>query len=147
MNMMNFIGLIAALCTFSGIWFGHVFVRKLEAKIAHLKPIIFSCLLVGLGLEVTSILVDKNLVSTVFGIVGITILWDALEFIRQEKRVQKGYAPANPYNPRHAAILANFPSATTVNLTARNPRGYPYSDEEIEMLLQTGKLEKRGESE
>lgn len=145
--IVNLIGIFSAIATFFGIWFGHVFVRELEAKFENLKPIIFTCIVVGLGLELASILADQNLLSAVFGVLGITILWDALEFIRQEKRVQKGHAPTNPDNPRHARILADYPDATTVNLVNREPRGNPYSTEEINMLLQNGKPGKEGESE
>ena len=44
------------------------------------------------------------------GILGVTLLWDSFEFWRQQKRVIKGHAPANPDNPRHARILAENPS-------------------------------------
>ena len=54
-------------------------------------------------------------------ILGITLLWDALEFTRQQKRVKKGHAPANPHNPRHAKILAEHPTATTLDLLKHLP--------------------------
>lgn len=145
--ILNPIGAYAAITTIISIWFGHVMVRTLEAKLTKLKPVIIICVILGVVMEFGSMIMVERSLSSILGILSITFFWDTLEIFRQERRVQKGYAPANPYNPRHAAILANFPSATTVNLTARNPRGYPYSDEEIEMLLQTGKLGKRGESE
>ena len=140
--MINYMGLVAAVSTFFGIWYGHVFVRKMEAKIEHLKPLIFSCIVIGLGLEMVSIVASKNLVSAVLGIVGITVLWDALEFIRQEKRVKKGHAPANPDNPRHARILAEYQQATKVNLLNRTPREKPYSIAEFNAILQTDTMEK-----
>jgi len=70
-------------------------------------------------------------VSAVCGILGITLLWDSLEFYRQQNRIRGGHAPANPHNPRHAHILATHPTATTVDWLERNPRGIPYSSEEL----------------
>jgi hypothetical protein len=56
------------------------------------------------------------------GIVGITVLFDALEFRRQFKRVKKGHAPANPHNPRHAPLLASG-QATAIEWLDREPAG------------------------
>jgi hypothetical protein len=64
-------------------------------------------------------------------ILGVTLLWDALEFFRQQKRVKHGHAPANPNNPRHAKILAEYPDATTIDWLNRSPRGSKYSSAEL----------------
>jgi hypothetical protein len=61
-------------------------------------------------------------ISGACGILGMTALFDALEFRRQFKRVKKGHAPANPNNPRHAPLLAEG-QATTVDLLKREPVG------------------------
>ena len=98
------------------------------------QPIIIAIAL-GLVLEIWSLITDYRLLSTVTGILGITILWDALEFVRQEKRVKKGHAPANPSNPRHAQILAEHSSATTLDLLKRNPVGRPVNPNEAIQLL------------
>jgi hypothetical protein len=45
---------------------------------------------------------------------------------RQQKRVLKGHAPANPENPRHAAFLAQG-KGTTEDLLEREPQGKPVS--------------------
>lgn len=145
MLILNPIGVITAFTTFIGIWFGHVLVRALEAKVEKLKPVLIACLLVGVGMLTGSLMVDQVVISAVFGIGGITILWDALEFFRQEKRVRKGHAPANPKNSRHARILTDCPDATTVNLVNRDPRGGPYSTEEINKILQSGRTGTQGE--
>lgn len=112
---MNGIGLAAALATFLGIWLGHVSVRKIE----FVSPIIWlpAALLAagGIGLEALALQTANLPASAALGILGITLLWDALEFSRQQRRVQKGHAPANPHNPRHARILAACPTATTLN--------------------------------
>ena len=132
---MNFTGLIAAIAAFLGIWLGHVSVREIERRATVLWPPIMIALAVGLALEAWSLITDHRLLSTATGILGITVLWDALEFIRQEKRIKKGHAPANPDNPRHASILANYPSATTLDLLKRDPIGHTVSLEEATQLI------------
>ncbi len=118
---MNAIGLVAALSAFAGIWFGHVAVRKVEfvSRRLWLSAIVF--FLLGSLAEWTSTKVSL-LPSLALGILGITLLWDSLELFRQQARVRKGHAPANPDNPRHAAFLAQPASrATTINLLGRDP--------------------------
>jgi hypothetical protein len=118
---INLIGLTAALAAFLGIWLGHVSVRIVERNAKKLWPPILITVTLGLTLEIYSLSTVNRLLSTTTGILGITILWDALEFVRQERRVKKGHAPANPLNPRHAQILADSPSATTLDLLKRDP--------------------------
>ncbi len=78
----------------------------------------------GLILEWASLATPARTASTVLGILGITFLWDSLELIRQQRRVRKGHAPANPHNPRHAALLAEPGShATTLDMLKRDPLG------------------------
>jgi hypothetical protein len=121
---MNTLGLTAAVTAFLSIWFGHVIVRKVESISATiwLPTSIFVAL--GLVTEYCSLMTDNLSLSTVFGIFGITLLFDAFEFTRQQNRVKKGHAPANPNNPRHARFLAD-PNlhATTQDLLKREPRG------------------------
>jgi hypothetical protein len=104
---MNMIGVTAALSAFLGIWLGHVGVRTIERKVKTLWPPILVCILLGLALETCSLFTDSGLLKTALGILGVTLLWDALEFPRQERRVKKGHAPANPSNSRHARFLAD----------------------------------------
>ena len=118
---MNFTGVIAAIATFLGIWFGHVAVRKIE----FISPTIWfpSLLIAALGLvvEFLSLSISSIPWSLALGIFGMTLLIDALQIPLQQKRVIKGHAPANPQNPRHAKILAENPSATTRDLLKRDP--------------------------
>ncbi len=120
---MNLTGLAAALATFLGVWLGHVMVRKLEARVADVRWPMAVCILLGLGLEAGALAADSAPISAALGILGVTLLWDALEFVRQEKRIKIGRAPANPHNPRHARILAEHPAATTMNWLNREPTG------------------------
>lgn len=121
---VNPLGIIAALCAFLGIWLGHVAVRKIE----FISPTIWipslAFVVLGLFLEFCSVIADNISLKTALGIIGITLLWDAAEFIRQQRRVYKGHAPANLDNPRHARILADPNThATTVDLLKREPTG------------------------
>jgi hypothetical protein len=124
---MNFIGVIAALTAFLSVWFGHMAVRKIEA----ISPTIWIpstvFFILGLIAEAFSLSTVDHSLATVLGILGITLLFDAFEVTRQQKRVKKGHAPANPANPRHAKILAQHPSATLVNLLKRDPIGHAIS--------------------
>jgi hypothetical protein len=67
-------------------------------KRAQTKPAPFF-LVLGLGFLGLSLLITDNLASAALGIVGMTTLWDAVEFIRQEERIRRGHAPANPDRP------------------------------------------------
>ena len=136
MNMeINFIGLVAAITTFLGIWLGHISVRVIERNAKKLWLPILIATTIGIILEAWSLLTNYRLLNTALGILGVTILWDALEFVRQEKRIKKGHAPANPSNPRHAQILVEYPSATTLDLLKREPIGRSVtSDEAINLI-------------
>jgi hypothetical protein len=132
---MNWIGLVAALTAFLSIWAGHVAVRKIEfvSPTIWLPTLIFISL--GLFTEYYSLITVHLVLQTALGIFGITLLWDALEFTRQQKRIIKGHAPANPNNPRHAKILAEYKSATTHDLLNRDPIGRVVSADEAIQLI------------
>ena len=117
-----------------GIWVGHVAVRRIEFNARSLTLPILGTLIGGLGLGSLSALTRNSLLSSALGIIGMTLMWDALEFVRQERRIRKGHAPANPNNPRHAVILNEHPSATLLDLLKRDPRGLPYSADELNSL-------------
>ena len=129
---INFVGLASALATFFGIWWGHVSVRKIERDVEHLwKPTLIAIAL-GIALTIASFMFSSNALSAASGILAITLFWDALEIaIRQPRRIKKGEAPANPNNPRHAKILAEYPEATSLDLLDRDPVGRAYTTEEL----------------
>ncbi len=110
---INPIGLISALVVFFGIWASHLAVRKVEAIAARLWIPMAIFAASGIVLELVATRLSDRSLSMTCGIVGMILLWDVLEFKRQARRVQIGHAPANRANPRHAAMLENFPLPTT----------------------------------
>jgi Domain of unknown function (DUF4491) len=123
---VNRIGLVAAATAFFGIWLGHVSVRKIESAAPALGLPTAAFLGAGILLEWLSARSGHLAVSAAAGILGITMIWDAVELWRQQGRVWKGHAPANPSNPRHARMLAQAGShATTHDLLKREPLRRP----------------------
>jgi hypothetical protein len=132
---LNPIGLVAAVSTFLGVWFGHVSVRKFEAISPSIWLPTVAFAIVGIIFEWLSLITSHFLLSTATGILGFTFLWDALEFTRQQNRVKKGHAPANPHNPRHARLLREYPSATALDLLKRDPIGESVTHAEAIQLI------------
>ena len=128
---INPVGFAAAFATFLGVWMGHVTVRKVERETVRLWIPICAAHLFGTGFGVFSFLTPSLILSAASGILAVTFLWDALEFLRQQNRIKHGHAPANPNNPRHAKILAEYPEATTFDWLDRDPRGSRYSAAEL----------------
>jgi hypothetical protein len=132
---LNTVGFVAAASTFFGIWFGHVTVRKIES----ISPTIWlpttAFALTGIVLEWFSLSTSSLFLSTASGILGFTLLWDALEFARQQNRIKKGHAPANPNNPRHMLLMHQYPAATTFDILKRDPIGQPVSHKEAIKLI------------
>lgn len=129
---INVLGFTAALATFLSVWFGHVAVRKIESTspTIWLPTTIFATL--GILVEYLSMSMVYRPWSAAFGIFGITLLFDALEFTRQQNRIKKGHAPVNPNNPRHVKILATYSTATTLDQLKREP-----TTDEVNQLIST----------
>lgn len=137
---LNFVGLAAALATFFGVWWGHVSVRKIERETVNIWIPTVIAVVLGMGLWIASTLTSSLPLSAASGILGVTLLWDALEIaVRQPKRIKHGHAPANPNNPRHAKILADYPEATIIDLLDRDPIGRAYTAQEITALKEGAK--------
>jgi len=132
---LNYLGLTAAITAFLAIWIGHVAVRKIEAEARNIKMPMFIAIALGLITEYLSLSTSNLQLSIVLGILGITLLWDAFEVYRQQNRIKHGHAPANPNNPRHAKILAEYSTATTLDLLKRDPIGRQVSPEEAPSLI------------
>lgn len=122
--MLQFAGFWMALATFVGIWWGHVGVRWLEAHSLNIWPPLVVLATGGLIFNVYALFAPDLTLGGVASIIGITLFWDAFEMYRQQNRVLKGHAPANPANPRHAAYLAAG-KGTTEDLLDREPQGMP----------------------
>lgn len=137
---INYIGLAAAAATFFGVWLGHVSVRKIDKEVERIWIPATIAFMLGMGLELASLWTDNLVVAAICGILGVTLLWDSLELaVRQPNRIKHGHAPANPNNPRHAQILATHSKATTIDWLDRNPRGRPYSDDELQVTQEAVK--------
>jgi hypothetical protein len=136
---INLVGLASALATFFGVWFGHVLVRKVERETVSLRIPISLTFVFGVALGAFSFLTPSLILSAVSGIFAMTLVWDSYEFIRQQKRIKRGRAPANPNNPRHAKILAEYPDSTTVDWLHRDPRGSVYSSAELVAMKEGAK--------
>ena len=137
---LNFVGLAAALATFFGVWWGHLSVRKIEREAVNIWIPTVVAVVLGMGLWIASTLTSSLPLSAASGILGVTLLWDALEIaIRQPKRIKHGHAPANPNNPRHDKILAEYPAATTIDLLDRDPIGRAYTAQEIASMKEGAK--------
>ena len=134
---MNWIGVVAAIATFLGVWIGHVTVRKVEYVTGDIRIPAIVAVIIGLTLEIAALSSDSLLVSGALGILGMTALFDAFEFRRQHQRVKQGHAPANPKNPRHAQLLAEG-HATTVDWLKRDPIGREVNAGEALELLRKG---------
>ena len=132
---LNYIGFVAAISTFFGVWFGHVAVRKIESisPTIGLPTLIFAA--IGIALEWVSLSTSNLFLATASGILGFTFLWDALEFTRQQNRIKKGHAPANPHNPRHRRLMQDYAAVTTIDLLKREPLGKPVSHSEAIQLV------------
>jgi hypothetical protein len=132
---LNPIGLVAAASTFLSTWFGHVAVRKIESlsPTIWLPTTVFA--MVGITFEWFSLIASNLFLSTSCGILGFTFLWDAFEFTRQQNRIKKGHAPANPNNPRHMRLMREHASVTTIDFLKRDPVGKPVSHSEAVRLV------------
>lgn len=79
-------GLVLAVVTFATIGIGHILVRGLHARFGTLPAI--PLFLSGLLVLFVSLMIAGDLFSAALGITAITLIWDGVEILRQEKRVQ-----------------------------------------------------------
>ena len=137
---LNWLGLASAAATFFGVWVGHVSVRKIEREVERIWIPATLALFLGIGLLIASFLTLSLILSTICGLLAVTLLWDALELaIRQPNRIKHGHAPTNPNNPRHVKILSTHPDATTIDWLDRDPRGFPYTEDELNAIKESCK--------
>ena len=91
---MNFSGIIIGLCTFLIIGVCHPLVIKAEYHLG--KGCWWLFLLAGIGFAALSLFVESMVWSTIAGVAAFSSFWSILELFEQEKRVKKGWYPANP---------------------------------------------------
>lgn len=91
---LNFLGLVVGLATFFIIGMFHPIVIKAEYYFG--KKCWWFFLLAGIVFAVFSLLVDNYVGSTILGVISFSCFWSILELFEQEKRVSKGWFPANP---------------------------------------------------
>ena len=115
-------GLCSALATFLAVWGGHVIVRAVEYRTRSLLPPAAALVVCGLALEAAALFESAKPLAAAEGIVGMTLLFDALELQRQFGRVREGRARANPANPRHRPYLAGGPAAPCAPPEPEPPR-------------------------
>jgi hypothetical protein len=135
LGTLNGIGIVTALATLLGVWAGHHIVRRVEFTASSLAIPVGVAMIAGVALEIGALLSHNQEITAAAGILGATAFWDAFEFVRQGRRVQRGHAPANPHNPRHAQYLA-IGNATLADLLKRRPVGHTVDISELQALSQ-----------
>ena len=91
---MNFSGIIIGLCTFLIIGVCHPLVIKAEYHFGKGCWWLFH--LAGIGFAALSLFIDSMVWSTISGVAAFSSFWSILELFEQEKRVKRGWFPANP---------------------------------------------------
>lgn len=87
---VEWIGVILASLTVGTIAFGHVFVRRIHARLGT-RPSV-PLLILGILVLASSTISRTDAVSAVLGILGVTTFWDGVEVFKQEKRAQRDQA-------------------------------------------------------
>lgn len=91
---MNFSGIILGVSAFLIIGIFHPIVVKAEYRWGKQCWWVFA--LIGVAFSVLSLFTHNLVVASVLGVIGFSCFWSILELFQQEKRVAKGWFPANP---------------------------------------------------
>ena len=91
---MNFTGLIIGVAAFLMIGMFHPIVIKAEYHFG--TGCWWAFLLVGLAATAASLFIYHYIWSTLLGVFAFSCFWSILEVFEQQKRVAKGWFPANP---------------------------------------------------
>lgn len=102
---MNFTGLIIGVAAFLMIGMFHPIVIKAEYHFG--TGCWWTFLLVGLAATAASLFIDHYIWSTLLGVFAFSCFWSILEVFEQQKRVEKGWFPANP--KRKANTISKTP--------------------------------------
>ena len=95
---MHFNGIIVGLATFLIIGVFHPIVIKAEYHFGKRCWWFFA--LAGVAFAVLSLFIESMVWSTITGVTAFSCFWSIHELIEQEKRVEKGWFPANPKKKR-----------------------------------------------
>ena len=91
---MNLTGIVIGLISFLSIGVFHPIVIKAEYHFSKSCWPVF--LVAGVILMIISAMVENVILSSAFAVISMSSWWSILELFEQEKRVQKGWFPANP---------------------------------------------------
>lgn len=91
---MNFEGITVGLMTFLIIGIFHPIVIKAEYYFGKRCWWIF--LIAGIAFACLSLFIESLVLSTIIGVVAFSSFWSIHEIFEQDKRVKKGWFPANP---------------------------------------------------
>lgn len=91
---MNFSGIIVGLATFLIIGIFHPIVIKAEYHFG--KRCWWAFALAGVIFGILSLFIDSTILATITGVTAFSCFWSIHELIEQEKRVSRGWFPANP---------------------------------------------------
>lgn len=91
---MHLTGIIIGAISFLSIGVFHPIVIKSEYYFGKECWPVF--LLAGILLMAVSALIQQVILSSALAVIGMSCWWSILELFEQEKRVQKGWFPANP---------------------------------------------------
>ena len=91
---MNFHGLILGVATFLIIGLFHPIVIKTEYYFGTKAWWVFAA--TGTALLAWSLFSADALASSLLAVTGVSCLWSIIELFEQEKRVRRGWFPANP---------------------------------------------------
>jgi len=91
---MHFIGIVIGVISFLSIGIFHPIVIKAEYHFSKSCWPVF--LIAGVILMAVSLFVENVVLSSALAVVGMSSWWSILELFEQEKRVRKGWFPANP---------------------------------------------------
>lgn len=91
---MNFTGIIIGIASFLMIGAFHPIVIKAEYRFG--TSCWWAFLLAGTASAAGSLFVQHYVWSTLLGVFAFSCFWSIFEVFEQEKRVKKGWFPANP---------------------------------------------------
>ena len=91
---MHLTGIVIGLISFLSIGVFHPIVIKAEYHFSKACWPVF--LVAGVILMIISAMAENVILSSALAVIGMSSWWSILELFEQEKRVQKGWFPANP---------------------------------------------------